>query len=782
MGKTYRIRIFVALILLCIGVIHALTVRVSAATSAVNSDITEFANMEGSAQYINNSDGYYLDVNTEEIDIFWWCFQAINGIANILFILVKWIGKLAVVLFYQCMNFDIAELFKDQISAIQRTLNNGIFEPMFILGFCGSAVIILKNIIRRDMMGAYGQILKVIGIVILSILLVRDSSKVLSKATMITKEACTQALVGIQGDEVVGVSSFAAQSAAVLWDNLVHEPWVFIEFGGDSVSEDEIYSFLSLDPDSDERKSKVVDYAGSAFRPSRTFEKVGFTFLYLVPFIIKCAVYIVMALLSLLFQVIAIFYVLLAPVVLLLTMVPGYEGLISAWLRKMLESQLSILIMSFLIGLLVKFDSMLYEVCAGSWGWLVVLVVQAIIDVLIVYKRNELLGALSNLQKRVSPKYARTMMIRGADAFQLADRGIQTGAKAARIGMDSMDKVGRGINNEKPETGKKKPRTQNSAVERPITVPEGSNIINLEEYKSKRNKTQEIDTGNANDEGENVSVVRPVMSEAKQNEKKKRVSSASKETQEQKIPQRTPNISAQYDTSTENGVNVERPVLSENVSVSDLKYRNVGTQEWPGEAESHEEDKIVSSVSNESQEQKISYHNPAREIKRNNNISVQYSASTESGVNVERPVMPEAVTDLKYRNVGTQEWSREAEQQEENKIDSSVSNETQEQKILHHNPAREIKRNNNVPVQYSASTESGVNVKRPSMEEKVENLKPTQETKKTSAKNNHTSRTVKKVQLSTQQHHPKETARQRFESESKAKVPVQRPGSSVIEE
>ncbi len=37
-----------------------------------------------------------------------------------------------------------------------------------------------------------------------------------------------------------------------------------------------------------------------------------------------------------------------------------------------------------------------------------------------------------------------------------------------------------------------------------------------------------------------------------------------------------------------------------------------------------------------------------------------------------------------------------------------------------------------------------VNVKRPSMEETVENPKPTQETKKTSVKHTHTSRTVKK--------------------------------------
>lgn len=441
----YRIQMILSIFLLCVGMVLTLSVKASAGTiEAVNSDIDDFEGIGGVAEFINDNDGYALDINTDEIDLIGGMFaSAFNSLANVLFTMIKNLGHVTVVLFYQCMQFDVVSLFANQINGIQETLHNGIFEPMFILGFCGSAVIILKNMFRRDMMGAYGQILKVIGIVCLSVLLVRDSATVLSNTTAITKEAAAQALIGMQGEEAVDRTTYAAKSAAVLWEELVHVPWLFIEFGGESVDDGTAYSFLCLEPDSPERENMVKSYGGDAFMPtgSKVATKIGFSFLYLFPLIIKCAIYIIMALLSLFFQLIAIFYVLLAPVVLILTLIPGYDGLLNAWLKKILESQLSVLITSFLIGLLVKFDTMLYDMCAESWGFLVVILVQAIIDVLIIYKRNELLGTLSSLQKRMTPGYARSMMLRGIDGFSLAERGVEVTRKRVQAGAGAVGNV-----------------------------------------------------------------------------------------------------------------------------------------------------------------------------------------------------------------------------------------------------------------------------------------------------------------------------------------------------
>ena len=477
--KKYYFRMAAALLLLIVGVVFALSVPSMAANDAVKTIEPRFES-SGDAKYINRSDYYYLDMKKtgllESGD------AIMNSIANMLFTFIKWLGKVTVMLFYYCMDFDMSEMFKDQINGIQSALNSGIFKPLFLLGFCGSAVIMLRKMVRRDLMGAYGQVLKVVAIVVLSILVVQESSTVLTKTTEITKSISTQALMGMQGGEQVDISDYAAQSAGALWMNLIHQPWVFIEFNGEDAGEETIKQLLGVynkdyEPGSKMRKDFVEKYEGNAFDTDRGAEKIGFMFTYLIPFVIKCVIYILMALLTLFFQLIAIFYTFLAPVVLILIMVPGYERLLTEWLRKVLESQLSILIMSFLMGLLLKMDALLYETCAGDWGWLVVMIVETVVAVLALVKRNELLGVMSKLQKGVSqPGYARAMLRNGTDGYMALDKVRNAGRVAgqaakltAEIGREAAGVAGRAMTRVsvmEVETGKQE--NEKEVVERPV--------------------------------------------------------------------------------------------------------------------------------------------------------------------------------------------------------------------------------------------------------------------------------------------------------------------------
>ena len=409
--------------LLLAGIILAVLLP-GKAFAAVNPNVEAFSELDGGAGYINVQERYSLDI--EETDLFEKVYDLQNGIANMLFTCIRWLGWVTIMLFYQCMNFDLAELFHDQIREIQSTLNSGIFQPMFVLGFCGSAALMIQKMYKRDAMGLAGQIIKVVGIVILSVLVVRDSATVLSVTTGFTKELGTQALVGMQTGEGVTTSSFAAQAAGTLWCNLVHDPWVFLEFSGEDPGGYE-FAVLDTEPHSDERRQLVEEFGGSdAFRMESAESRVGFLIFYLIPFLLKCAAYIAMALLSLGIQLVALFYVMMAPVILILAMIPGYEGMLTGWLRKILESQLSLLVMFFVVGLLIKFDNMLYAACGGAWGWLVVLVVQAILSVFVILKRQELLRGLSNIKRSAVPGAAQRRM-----AFEgfLAEGGLEAAGR-----------------------------------------------------------------------------------------------------------------------------------------------------------------------------------------------------------------------------------------------------------------------------------------------------------------------------------------------------------------
>ncbi|MBD5480835.1 MAG: hypothetical protein HDR14_16400 [Lachnospiraceae bacterium] len=477
--KKYYVRMAAALLLLIVGVVFALSVPSVAANDAVKTIEPRFES-SGDAKYINKSDYYCLDM--EKTGLLESGDAIMNSIANMLFTFIKWLGKVTVMLFYYCMDFDMSAMFKDQINGIQSALNSGIFKPLFLLGFCGSAVIMLRKMVRRDLMGAYGQVLKVVAIVVLSILVVQESSTVLTKTTEITKSISTQALMGMQGGGKVDISDYAAQSAGALWMNLIHQPWVFIEFSGENPGEETIEKLLGFvdgtyEPGGKDRKNLVEKYEGNAFDHERGAEKIGFMFTYLIPFVIKCVIYILMALLTLFFQLIAIFYTFLAPVVLILIMVPGYERLLTEWLRKVLESQLSILIMSFLMGLLLKMDALLYETCAGDWGWLVVMIVETVVAVLALVKRNELLGVMSKLQKGVSqPGYARAMLRNGTDGYMALDKVRNAGRAAgqaakltAEIGREAAGMAGRAMTRVsvmEVETGKQE--NEKEVVERPV--------------------------------------------------------------------------------------------------------------------------------------------------------------------------------------------------------------------------------------------------------------------------------------------------------------------------
>lgn len=441
----YRIKMAAALLIMCAGILIVMSATAYAST-AVNTDTEDIEALDGELGYIKRANLYYLDMEkTEMLDFI---EKALNYIANLIFTLIRWVGQCVCMIFYYCMNFNLTEMFESEIGEIQKALRSSIFEPLFLLAFSGSAIIILKKMLRKDTMGTFGQILKVIGILILSFWIIKDSGTAITATTNISKSISCEALTGMAGMKSTSVASYAANAAGTLWNNLIHQPWKYIEFGDDPVSDADIDG-IWLNEDykngKSERDEKIAAYTGNAFSKSRAGERLGFMLLYLIPFIIKSVIYIVMAVMSLVFQLEALLWLFMAPVVLLLALLPGYDGIISSWLRKMLEAQLSILTMSFIIGLLVKVDDILYAKGGKAWGWLLVLIIQTVLNVFVIIKRNELLGAFSsmgvhnpaariNQSLHAGKQTAQNVTRAGAVTGDLTTRGIAaTGKKTAEI-------------------------------------------------------------------------------------------------------------------------------------------------------------------------------------------------------------------------------------------------------------------------------------------------------------------------------------------------------------
>ena len=361
----------------------------------------EFDGLEGEGKYLGQDyrKNYQLDV--EKMGMTDVAEKAFNTLANGIFNMICFVGLATVSVFYYAMDFDIAALLSPFIDTIQGTLRNNVFMPIFQLVLIGAFILAIVRFARRDFIGIMEQFGKVIFILVLSVLIVYDSSKFLSYATNITKSLAVSILTGVSGVDVSGESEeYAAGAAGVLWVSLVHDPWKSLEFEGYEYSEEDVEFFLS-ETDEEVRAKKIEEIKEDnkrAFEKSSSGRRIGQGIIIFLTMLIKCVVYIIVALLQLVFQLFAIIYVLLAPIILLLSLIPGYDfDLLGIWAKKILETQVGVLIITFSMGIMILIDNLLQQL-SQTFGWFVILILQIVACTAMYLFRGQIFGALNTIQ------------------------------------------------------------------------------------------------------------------------------------------------------------------------------------------------------------------------------------------------------------------------------------------------------------------------------------------------------------------------------------------------
>lgn len=453
-NKKYYIKMAAGIFLLSVAImlVNAIPTQAMAPVNIIK----ELQNLSGEHKYMSYYDNYYLDYIPG--GMLEWADDMMNKMVNSQFDIIKLYGLIICIIFYNALDFNLAEMLADEINVMQASLRGSVFEPLFLIGFAGSAVILLKRFAKRDMIGSFVQILKVIGIVVLSYLVVSQSGTVMREATNLTASVGAQILSGTNGSTT---GDYAAESVGEIWLTLVHRPWLELEFGDDDYSKEDMLYFLTSEPVDADREEKVNAWEGDAFKGTRSFGKMGFMICYMIPFFIKGTLFLVIGGLLLVMQLMAVLYTFLAPLVLILALIPGYEGILSRWLRKLLESQLSILVMYFICGILLKIDGLLFDNLSDTWGWMVVLVLQIVLYLGVILKRNEIFGAMgkigiSNPGAMANAGMRGGSMIKSAVAHAIvAGRQravVKSGTKAGVKAAKAEDKTGK-----ETRKGKKQP-------------------------------------------------------------------------------------------------------------------------------------------------------------------------------------------------------------------------------------------------------------------------------------------------------------------------------------
>ena len=91
----------------------------------------------------------------------------------------------------------------------------------------------------------------------------------------------------------------------------------------------------------------------------------------------------------------------MAPLILLLALIPGYDfEILGIWVRKIIETQIGVLIITFLMGVMIMIDGLLYNL-ASEMGWFVVLILQIGASLGLYVFRGQIFSAFNYAQRGV---------------------------------------------------------------------------------------------------------------------------------------------------------------------------------------------------------------------------------------------------------------------------------------------------------------------------------------------------------------------------------------------
>ncbi|MCC2820998.1 type IV secretion system protein, partial [Lachnoclostridium pacaense] len=390
------LRRFLVAICIIIGVSASPTMTAHADAFGITDELD---GLDGDGKYLGQEyrDNYQLDV--QKLGIKDAGYEILNAISNGIFSAIAFVGMATISVFYFALDFDIAALLEPMVNSVQSSLRLNVFLPIFQLALVGAFALIIIRFARRDFNGLMAQFGKIIFIFILSLLVVHDSATFLSYTGNITKELSVSIMTGISGTNLnTGTAKYAATASGVLWTSLVHEPWKSLEFSGYDYTDDDVDFFLTT-TDAEEREAKVKEIRDNnnagAFKKELTGQRIGQGAIMFLTMLIKCIVFMIVAVILVLFQAATIAIVLFAPVILLLSLIPGFDFMIlGLWCRKILELQIGILVVTFLMGVIILIDGLIQGL-ASTFGWYVALILQIAMCTGIYFMRYEILNMLS---------------------------------------------------------------------------------------------------------------------------------------------------------------------------------------------------------------------------------------------------------------------------------------------------------------------------------------------------------------------------------------------------
>lgn len=368
----------------------------------------------GWGQFIQDKYRVNYDLDSEKLSgMSDWINMGMNGLANLAFyiqILLSWLG---ISIFNLCFEANITNAFSDILTSVSTSLHNGVFDKFYMIMFMVSLISILIYFAKRNFSAVFSHILVVALIVSLSVIIKSDNARnFIVETTSFSREigeSLVNSLVGSQSSENEDVNT--NDIVGSLWSNLVHKPWMILEFDGKYDVNNE-----SSDSDGMTVSKKILSESKNSDEREKAFEELGIknisysgrlassVILFIIT-LIKLMILIAISVVQVFMQIMGISIILIAPFMLLMAIVPFFGGLnLIKWLgEKYLGVQVTIVLLSFVIGVLLLIDqvTLTFFMNLGA-SFPIALMIQSVCWIMVIVFRKQLIFSFAKLQRRIN--------------------------------------------------------------------------------------------------------------------------------------------------------------------------------------------------------------------------------------------------------------------------------------------------------------------------------------------------------------------------------------------
>lgn len=403
----------------------------------------------GWGQFIQDKFRANYKLDTENLGTFDILDKAINGLANMVFyvqVLLSWLG---VSIFNLCFEANITNAFSDILTSVSTALHNGVFNKFYMVMFMVSLISIVIYFAKRNYAAVFSHILVVTLIVSLSVVIKSDNARTfIIETTGFSREigeSLVDAMVGTSSNDNISDDINTNEIVGNLWSNLVHKPWMILEFDGKYDVNNE-----SNDSDGMIASKKILSERENSDEREKAFEELGIenisytsrfssAIILFAITLVKLMILIAISVVQVFMQIMGISIVLIAPFILLMAIVPFFGGLnLLKWLgEKYLGIQVTIVLLSFIIGVLLLMDSvtLTFFMNLGA-SFPIALMIQSVCWIMVIVFRKQLIANFNRLQRKVNGSIGA-----GRILTKTLDKETELANKAKDKVIDAADKT-----------------------------------------------------------------------------------------------------------------------------------------------------------------------------------------------------------------------------------------------------------------------------------------------------------------------------------------------------